>query len=103
VGDVVWVNYKGRGKLFKGVVMGVRETDGALDIAYLDSERQKGVPQDLAIPEVPLVENGHVMHHPKESVAQVLSVKPNGWIDVRYPNGVTERDVKPAAYARLIT
>lgn len=103
VGDVVWVNYKGQGELYKGVVMGVRETDGALDIAYLDSERQKGVPQDLAIPEVPLVENGHVMHHPKKSVAQVVSVKPNGWIDVRYPNGGTEQNVKPATYSRLVT
>jgi hypothetical protein len=77
-GDIVWINYKGQGELFKGAVMGVRESDGALDIAYLDSDRQHAVPPDLALPEVPLIENGHVMHNPKESVAQVLRVKPNG-------------------------
>ena len=103
LGDIVWINYKGRGEFFKGAVMGVRESDGALDIAYVDSDRQHGVPLDLAMPEVPLVENGYVMHHAKKSEAQILRVKPNGWVDIRYPNGATQQDIKPAAYTRLVT
>ena len=104
VGDIIWVDYDGSGNFFKGAVMGVSETDGTLDMAYVDGERQSGVPVYLASPDAPLVENDFVMYTKtkKQYMVQVKKVKPNGWIDIEHsPGGRIQEDVRPKNFRRL--
>ncbi|KAI2498615.1 putative membrane protein (DUF2061) [Fragilaria crotonensis] len=102
VGDIVWVNYKGRGEFYRGAVVDVQDSDNALHIAYEDGDEQEGVALRLIQPELALVENGYVEHKKKAIHVKVRRVKPNGWIDIEYPDGSIEQDVRPKAFAKIV-
>jgi hypothetical protein len=102
VGDIVWVNYNGKGEYYMGAVIDVQNSENALHIAYEDGDEQEGVPLRLIQPELSLVENGYVEHKKKAIHVKVRRVKPNGWIDIEYPDGSIEQDVRPKAFAKIV-
>ena len=98
----MWVNYKGRGEFYRGAVVDVQDDDDTLHIAYEEGDEQEEVALRLIQPELALVENGYVEHKQKAIHVKVRRVKPNGWIDIEYPDGSIEQDVRPKAFAKIV-
>ena len=96
------MNYNGKGEYYMGAVIDVQNSENALHIAYEDGDEQEGVPLRLIQPELSLVENGYVEHKKKAIHVKVRRVKPNGWIDIEYPDGSIEQDVRPKAFAKIV-
>jgi hypothetical protein len=103
VGQFVWVDYQGEGELFKGTITSINELEQTLEVAYLDGDEEVDVSFDLVIPEGPLIENGHVSMKTmrKGEKALITRVRPNGWIDVTFQNGISNQNVRPKNYKRL--
>ena len=102
VGDIVLVNYNGSGEYFSGAVTGIRDSDGALHIVYEDGDEQKSVQLHLVEPDLPIVENAYVEHRSQGLHVKVRRVQPNGWIDIEYPDGSIEQDVRPKEFAKIV-
>jgi hypothetical protein len=104
VGDLVWINYDGGGKFFRGAITKIRKKDGALTLHYDDDEKQSKVPARLAQHDVPLVENVEVTFEKKNGKTQrgkVIRIMPDGAIDVLYGGGKVRKELAYGKYNRL--